>query len=358
MRTLGDADDATPDGARIVEQHALEGEVRDGVGGVVLLRGVEVEMALAIDDVDGAEAPGRALTCQARLHAGLTRLGADRAGRPLERGVLRDLGAMRSEVQRGIVAVLDDDVREVRRFGQHELGDAVGVAGLTGQMLLDQRCLGTFAERHDHAPLLSGLRRGDLVRRVERQLDLDASRHVQEQAVGPERPVLGGEPLVVADDRAQNWLDQRGVLVGEPGEAAEHDTLRCDVGEQLLGDDATVTHDQTTSVVALTENRAGHVTGGRLGRDGVAIEVDAAQRREAPVLVAERRDPQRLTGLGCGLAPRLEPGAHPTEPSICSWIRRLSSTAYSSGSSFVIGSTKPATISAEASASDRPRLIR
>ena len=48
----------------------------------------------------------------------------------------------------------------------------------------------------------------------------------------------------------------------------------------------------------------------------------------------------------------------PTEPSICSWISRFISTAYSSGSSLVIGSMKPDTTIAEASASVRPRLIR
>src|SRR5438128_8588137 len=48
----------------------------------------------------------------------------------------------------------------------------------------------------------------------------------------------------------------------------------------------------------------------------------------------------------------------PTEPSICSWIRRFISTAYSSGSSFVIGSTQPDTTIADASASERPRDIR
>ena len=48
----------------------------------------------------------------------------------------------------------------------------------------------------------------------------------------------------------------------------------------------------------------------------------------------------------------------PTEPSIWSWIRRFISTAYSSGSSFVIGSTKPDTTIADASASDRPRDMR
>ena len=48
----------------------------------------------------------------------------------------------------------------------------------------------------------------------------------------------------------------------------------------------------------------------------------------------------------------------PTDPSICSWIRRFISTAYSSGSSLVIGSTKPETIIADASASESPRDIR
>ena len=49
---------------------------------------------------------------------------------------------------------------------------------------------------------------------------------------------------------------------------------------------------------------------------------------------------------------------YPTEPSICSSIRRFSSTAYSMGSSRTMGSMKPATIIAVASASERPRVIR
>ena len=52
------------------------------------------------------------------------------------------------------------------------------------------------------------------------------------------------------------------------------------------------------------------------------------------------------------------PRRQPTDPSICSWIRRFISTAYSSGSSLVIGSTKPETIIALASASERPRDMR
>ena len=48
------------------------------------------------------------------------------------------------------------------------------------------------------------------------------------------------------------------------------------------------------------------------------------------------------------------PPGYPTEPSIWNWISRFISTAYSSGSSFVIGSTKPETIIALASASREP----
>ncbi len=48
----------------------------------------------------------------------------------------------------------------------------------------------------------------------------------------------------------------------------------------------------------------------------------------------------------------------PTDPSIWSWISRFISTAYSSGSSFVIGSTKPDTIIALASDSESPRDMR
>src|SRR5699024_10073673 len=51
-------------------------------------------------------------------------------------------------------------------------------------------------------------------------------------------------------------------------------------------------------------------------------------------------------------------GGQPTDPSICSSIRRLSSRAYSMGSSLAIGSTNPRTIIAMASSSASPRLMR
>src|SRR5437870_5134739 len=49
---------------------------------------------------------------------------------------------------------------------------------------------------------------------------------------------------------------------------------------------------------------------------------------------------------------------YPTEPSISRAISRFSSTAYSSGNSFTIGSTNPRTIIFIASSPLMPRLIR
>ena len=63
-------------------------------------------------------------------------------------------------------------------------------------------------------------------------------------------------------------------------------------------------------------------------------------------------------GVDSGDVAHVDVLGQPTEPSICSSIRRLSSTAYSIGSSRVIGSMKPFTIIAVASTSESPRLIR
>ena len=92
------------------------------------------------------------------------------------------------------------------------------------------------------------------------------------------------------------------------------------------------------------------------------------QRGEAPQLVAaaghlEGVDVERAEQLTlvlddpfCGIG-QIRTG-HPTAPSICSSISRLSSSAYSIGSSLAIGSTKPRTTIAIASSSVMPRLIR
>ena len=113
---------------------------------------------------------------------------------------------------------------------------------------------------------------------------------------------------------------------------------------------------------------------------GLEEALDATHRGEAPVFLAAvghgdivqvergrtvRARGVRLFGVGpvrVGLVHGLDNsvgGRHqPTDPSICSSMRRLSSRAYSIGSSLAIGSTKPRTIIAMASFSSRPRLMR
>src|SRR5690242_16861724 len=95
-------------------------------------------------------------------------------------------------------------------------------------------------------------------------------------------------------------------------------------------------------------------------RDVLAeLELREALRRD---LLEPQRVPieaRRSLHVGDGDGDEVRPlDDHPTEPSICNWISRFISTAYSSGSSFVIGSTKPETIIAAASASESPRDIR
>src|SRR5207237_10396801 len=89
--------------------------------------------------------------------------------------------------------------------------------------------------------------------------------------------------------------------------------------------------------------------------EGDVVRIRREWKPESVEVVAPR--PRQVLGTD-GVEVDLLDFHYPTEPSICSWIRRFISTAYSSGSSFVIGSTKPDTTIADASDSDRPRDIR
>jgi hypothetical protein len=102
--------------------------------------------------------------------------------------------------------------------------------------------------------------------------------------------------------------------------------------------------------------------GGATGMAGEAwmglasVEPGAATKEQHP---AERVvAPPAITGVAPRAQPRVATEGHPTAPSICSSINRFSSSAYSIGSSFAIGSTNPRTIIAIASSSSSPRLIR
>src|SRR5437764_2124437 len=183
----------------------------------------------------------------------------------------------------------------------------------------------------------------------DRPVDLDAVGDVQECAAGEERGVERGEAVAVCVHKGeQPRLNEVGVLFRRLPQRLQDDAVRQRLGQQEL------------LTVEMLELR-------------VAVRVEAADVGASPLLVCLAWRSQLLEARECRLAPLAQPArfalelvqgfrsqchSYPTEPSISSWMSRLSSTAYSSGSSFVNGSMKPLTIIVAASFSGMPRLIR
>src|SRR5690606_19894736 len=94
----------------------------------------------------------------------------------------------------------------------------------------------------------------------------------------------------------------------------------------------------------------------RLGVQVAGDPVTGLQRRGNRRLLVGRDG--HLFLRACGWWTVRDGWAQRTAPAICSSMRRLSSRAYSIGSSLAIGSTKPRTIIAIASSSAMPRDIR
>jgi hypothetical protein len=131
----------------------------------------------------------------------------------------------------------------------------------------------------------------------------------------------------------------RGVYLPDPDRLARHSP------EELLG---AVEH----VGVALARRLVGvEVEGLEIGELPARHATELGQlelSRQTNGALSARRQPLRL----------VEGGRHPIEPSICSSINLFISTAYSIGSSFVIGSMKPFTIIFEASSSGMPCAAR
>ena len=301
----------------------------------MLLGGVVVDVLAAGEVVGARDLDGGTPVGEVALHPRLGARPSHRRGDPVEARVAADGGAMRAELARLGVVVLDRHVLEVGVVGDLELDDHVQVAGHARQELLGEGHARPALDDDEHAVVEGGALGGQLERGAERRLDVDAGRDVQEDAVSPASGVSRRELLVARDDRAKVRLDELRPLGHQPRDASERDAA---------------------GGIALDRQHS------RMRLEGVRIE--AAEVREAPRLLAIGRDRERLVRRPGSLAGTRQPGGlgrrrhQPTDPSICNWISRFISTAYSSGSSLVIGSMKPDTIIAEASSSERPRLIR
>jgi hypothetical protein len=294
-------------------------------------------------------------------------------------------------------------VLHARPLADEQLGHAVvegAAVQLLGRAVLLHQRERRFVLDHHQRVGEGRARAGAPVEGADRHLDLDAARHVEERARADQGGVQRQEPVLVErrgrDHEAR--LDQLGVLAQRGRQVGEQHALLGEVGRQpRLADLPAVGHrDQAARLQLGAGARAAArlglaVAGGELlGSGGLGaaaddprpVEPGGPRVGEAPGLLAAVR-PLQLLERGQGLQPpraeplrvaeRLRPGGHgrlvealewdvvdrrhayPTAPSICSETRRFSSSAYSIGSSLEIGSMKPRTIIAVASASDSPR---
>ncbi len=204
-----------------------------------------------------------------------------------------------------------------------------------------------------------------------------------------------GGPGEAADPHEEGAVDE--VLVA-PGEADPHRLGELGLGRDVQDGHAVAAggHDRCRAVLRRGDAEGppvgdrqpgqGDALGQRLlagqARPGGRVAEERAEpvdRGEAPLLLAPVRhrevgDVERRRALGPRLVRDHRRGtvgvrplggalggqqAHqPTAPSICSSMSRLSSRAYSMGSSLAMGSTKPRTIIAIASSSVIPRDMR
>ena len=158
-----------------------------------------------------------------------------------------------------------------------------------------------------------------------------------------------------------------GLNVSPDGDQRRGVERRKCLGRNPIGGNATLTQPLVAAAHGL-HLHAGLFADGDLGvaggtRRAVVQAAQPPQRGEPPDLVAAVRDLEGVDVKGSEQLPLIDSGVvggdrHPTEPSICNSISRLSSSAYSMGSSLAIGSTKPRTTIAIASSSVSPRLIR
>ena len=373
---LLDADQARVHAARGVAQRAFEKQVGGGVADHVRLQRVVVEELAAGPEEQSLQLGAGAGTVQHRFDAGLGEAAAEADVDDAHGGLLLRDHFLVGELPGVVAPALQRHVADVGAAAGEHLDRAAGQRGrLQGRReeLVDVVELRAIAG-HDqgvrqHRRPAAG--RPELA--DERLLHAHAIGDVEEGAAAEERAMQRRQLVAFRIDAfEQVLLHQLRVLASGLRERHEEHALGGELGPDI---------DLAGLGAALAQHR-GRVFDGVCG--GAAVgwlprledrEVEALQVGAPPLLLGAgghrqplvggpRRapadaDPFRLAVERGKLLHGLEAKAHyPTDPSISSWMRRLSSTAYSSGSSLVKGSMKPLTIMVSASTSGMPRLIR
>ncbi|MPM62332.1 hypothetical protein SDC9_109198 [bioreactor metagenome] len=337
----------------------------DRLGGGVVDQQAVLEVLAGVGEVD-------AVLVQLAAHPGVVgglgepdQVAAEGGGDGPHRGVPADLhrGLPRvhgvlvpqlqlHEVDRGALADQDGHVRVVRRRAEMLQGDGRRgvVADRDDDVLVD-----------DGVGALSGEGEDDRLGRLGLRRDVDPDGTVGVRRREDREPVhrgatAQGPGLRTADPGEGDPLGQAGLpaqpVAGGTGFQQAPQPLQRREPPDLLAPPG-------DGEVSDVPGRSGVQVGGDLRQAGDALGRGhgTGGRRGGQAWGGSGIDGQRghfLGSYGWGGGVRDQP----TAPSICISIRRLSSRAYSIGSSLAIGSTKPRTIIAIASSSAMPRDIR
>ena len=307
-----------------------------------------LDVLARIGEVDAQHIQVALRAAEVLVHTDADHVAAERDHRVTQAGVLAHMDAVAADMLGALLPLLDEG------------GGQVGIAAGDDLHTLRETCHAVVFD--DDVGMGAGVGRDDQVQRIRRVAaagDRDAHR-------------LGDVAVQGHDGRGLHDVPfDRGDAVARLGHgAARRDGPVHDLDADLRG-------------VQRRTVDAGHLDRGQAARlEHIEEFGDAVQRRVPPLLLTGGRHRERVKVEAARRTVRarrhgrrhrvrvvrirhgngdfgfLCHRTQPTDPSICSSTKRFSSSAYSIGSSRLIGSTKPRTIMPIASSSFRPRLIR
>ena len=354
------------------------------------LQRLMVVMLLATAEADAEQVGLGAAAVEKRLPAGLLEPGTERGPEEAQARVGTDAGAARREMPYARAELLQRAIVETRLSADGEQRDGVAQqlgAARRGGVRVDHREGCALVEKNHRRRKEGASSTPGCVRDPYRDECVDAGGDVDEHPAAPQRAPQRDELRLVDRDAGERALRQLGVAAVRLLECGDDDSLRKQsVGILEYRIRAGCIHGEgcfrrrARAVVAHGRDHRGIHALEHVER----LEVESADVGAPPVLITcgrwhrqrgeriprcraprcesrrrRRRQGRDKVGPQQRWGPRRQASGHyPTAPSMDSASRRLSSTAYSIGSSFTNGSKKPLTMSAVASCSLMPRDVR
>jgi hypothetical protein len=264
-----------------------------------------VEVLAAVGEVHAEHLAVPARAGQDALDLGPGQVSAEGHRQGADLGVALDLGALNREVGDSSSPVLQRHVANLGVGAGEDLHGGNRKRGLQVRRNVPvyEGQGGAFLHHQDGVREHRGARRVQVCQGLERQLDLDASRHVNQGPARPERGVQGGELRAIRrDQRVDPTGDQVGVVVQGRVEAPEPNPSLLELGVEMRDRGLRVVLDQEAAAVAdlargledalfhLVQVRRG-LPGGERSERG---EIERGQIGVTPFLRLLRRDGQGL----------------------------------------------------------------